>query len=77
MSMGGSAGRSARNRTSGTRRATQRERDAIDAPGRDEWERYEEEREVIGGMRVVSCVVLLLAMLVLVFSIAAVYSLAT
>jgi hypothetical protein len=40
MRMGGSGGRSLRNRTSSAnRRATQRERDLVDPPGRDEWEK--------------------------------------
>ena len=77
MSMGGSAGRSARNRTSGARRATQRERDLIDPPGRSDWERAEEAREVHASMVVVTYVVLLFLLLVLVFGIAAVYSAVT
>lgn len=39
MALGNSGGRSARNRQTGPRRATQRERAAIDPPGHDEWEK--------------------------------------
>jgi len=39
MGLGKSGGRSAGNRQSGPRRATQRERDGIDPPGRDTWEK--------------------------------------
>ena len=39
MAVGQSGGRSAGNRQSGVRRATPRERDAVDPPGRSEWEK--------------------------------------
>lgn len=39
MAIGQSGGRSAGNKQSGARRATPRERDAIDPPGRSEWEK--------------------------------------
>lgn len=39
MAIGNSGGRSAGNRQSGDRRATQRERAAVDPPGRSEWEK--------------------------------------
>jgi hypothetical protein len=39
MPIGQSGGRSAGNRQTGDHRATQRERDFVDPPGRDEWEK--------------------------------------
>lgn len=45
MAIGQSGGRSARNRTSGPRRATQRERDLVDPPGHSEWEHIRVEGE--------------------------------
>jgi hypothetical protein len=43
MAMGRSGGRSAANKQSGDRRSTKRERDLIDPPGRDEWEKIKTE----------------------------------
>lgn len=45
MAVGQSGGRSAGNKQSGDRRATQRERAAIDPPGRSDWERLKTEDE--------------------------------
>lgn len=45
MAIGQSGGRSAGNRTTGPRRATQRERAAIDPPGHSEWEHVRTEEE--------------------------------
>jgi hypothetical protein len=39
VTLGSSGGRSAKNRQSGPRRATPRERAAIDPPGHSEWEK--------------------------------------
>lgn len=51
MAIGQSGGRSARNKKSAPRRATQRERAAIDPPGRSDWEKAkiadEEDRWVL------------------------------
>lgn len=69
LSMGGSAGRSAGNRTSGEHRATQRERDAIDAPGWGKWADTEEMREVQGSMRAASCAVLIASIALLIIGI--------
>lgn len=45
MAIGRSGGRSAGNRQTGVRRATERERTAVDPPGRDEWEHVKIDQE--------------------------------
>lgn len=45
MAIGNSGGRSAGNRQSGDRRATQRERQHIDPPGHSEWTRWSDGQE--------------------------------
>lgn len=45
MAIGQSGGRSAGNRQNGPRRATQRERDLVDPPGRHEWEKVKVDGE--------------------------------
>jgi hypothetical protein len=63
--MGQSAGRSAGNQTNGVRRATQRERDAIDPPGRSEWGRSPGSG-LYGDMRGPSCIFFVFLVMVLV-----------
>jgi len=51
MAIGQSGGRSARNKQTGSRRATQRERDAIDPPGHSDWEKAQKEEKWVLTVR--------------------------